>query len=137
MDGETSVGELVVSRATGGNTVITAVPIMKEGKTVGMLGASIYLEQLAQQLKKALPLPAGVVFYALDSKGQIALHTQEGLIFQEAMQLGSPTLTKAVKQMLANQEGVVTYDFAGGQQKALYETSALTGWKFAIRFPAQ
>jgi C4-dicarboxylate-specific signal transduction histidine kinase len=137
MAGETSVGELVVSRATGGNTVIAAVPIIKEGKTIGMLGASIYLEKLAQQLKKAAPLPAGVVFYALDSKGQIALHTQEGLIFQEAVQMGSPTLTEAVKHMLANPEGVVAYEFAGGRQKALFQTSAVTGWKFAIRFPAE
>ena len=137
MAGETSVGELVVSRATGGNTVITAVPVMKDGKAVGMLGASIYLEKLAQQLKKASPLPAGVVFYALDSKGQIALHAQEGLIFQEATQLGSPTLTEAIKQMQANREGVVAYEFAGGRQKALFQTSAVTGWKFAIRFPVE
>ena len=137
MAGETSVGELVVSRATGGNTVITVVPIKKDGKVIGMLGASIYLEKLAQQLKKALPLPAGVVFYALDSKGQIALHTQVGLIFQEAAQLGSPSLTAAVKHMLTNRDGVITYEFEGGRQTALFQTSALTGWKFAIRFPAE
>ena len=137
MAGETSVGELVVSRATGGNTVITAVPVMKDGKAVGILGASIYLEKLAQQLKKALPLPPGMVFYALDSKGQIALHTQEGLIFQEATQLGSPSLTAAVKHMLATRDGEVTYEFAGGRQTALFRTSSLTGWKFAIRFPAE
>ena len=135
--GETSVGELVISRATGGNTVIAAVPIKKDGKVIGMLGASIYLEKLAQEIKRAAPMPAGVVFYALDSNGQIALHTQEGLIFQEATQLGGPSLTAAVKHMLANRDGVVTYEFAGGRQTALFQTSALTGWKFAIRFPAE
>jgi Cache domain len=137
MAGEISVGELVVSRATGGNTVIAAVPIKKDGKVIGMLGASIYLEKLAQEIKRAAPMPAGVVFYALDSNGQIALHTQEGLIFQEATQLGGPSLTAAVKHMLANRDGVVTYEFAGGRQTALFQTSALTGWKFAIRFPAE
>jgi C4-dicarboxylate-specific signal transduction histidine kinase len=137
MAGQTSVGELVVSRATGGNTVIVAVPVMQEGKAVGALGASIYLDRLAQQLKKAAPLPEGVVFYALDGKGQIALHTQEGRIFQEAAQLGGPTLTEAVRRMLATPEGVVSYDFEGARQKAIYHTSALTGWKFAVRFPAE
>jgi len=137
MAGETSVGELVVSRATGGNTVIVAVPVMKDGQTVGALGASLYLDKLALQLKKTAPLPDGMVFYALDGKGQIALHTQEGRIFQEAAQLGSPTLTEAVRQMLATPEGVVAYEFEGAHQKAIYHTSALTGWKFAIRFPAE
>jgi C4-dicarboxylate-specific signal transduction histidine kinase len=136
MAGETSVGELVVSRATGGNTVIVAVPVMKEGKAVGALGASLYLDKLAQQLKKAAPLPDGVVFYALDGKGQIALHTHEGRIFQEAAQLGSPSLTEAVGRMLTTPEGVVTYEFESARQKAIYHTSALTGWKLAIRFPA-
>jgi C4-dicarboxylate-specific signal transduction histidine kinase len=135
--GQTSVGELVVSRATGGNTVIVAVPVMKEGKAVGALGASIYLDRLAQQLKKAAPLPDGVVFYALDGKGQIALHTQEGRIFQEATQLGSPTLAEAVRRMLTTAEGVVGYEFEGARQKAVYQTSSLTGWKFAVRFPAE
>jgi hypothetical protein len=137
MAGETSVGELVVSRATGGNTVIVAVPVMKEGRAAGALGASLYLDKLAQELKRAAPLPEGVVFYALDGKGQIALHTQEGRIFQEAARLGSPSLAEAVRLMLASPEGVVSYEFEGGRQKAVYQTSALTGWKFAIRFPAQ
>lgn len=100
MAGEPSTGELVVSRATSGNTVITAVPIKKDGKVIGMLGASVYLDKLAQHIKTVIPLPAGVVFYALDSKGQIALHTKQELIFQEATKLGGTTLTAAVQQML-------------------------------------
>ena len=87
MAGELSIGELVVSRSTGGNTVITAVPIKRDGKVVGVLGASVYLDKLAQKIKKTTTLPEGVVYYALDSKGQVALHSQEGRIFQEATQL--------------------------------------------------
>lgn len=135
--GETSIGELVISRSTGSNTVIVATPIKEQGKVIGMLGASVYLDHLVQKIKKITTLPADAVFYALDTQGRIALHTQEGLIFQEAMHLGSPTLAEAVKQMLTNQEGVVSYEFAGGRQKAVYQTSPLTGWKFAIRFPAE
>jgi methyl-accepting chemotaxis protein len=137
MAGELSIGELVVSRSTGADTVITAVPVKRDGKVVGVLGASIYLDKLAQQIKKTTPLPEGVVFYALDPKGQIALHSQEGLIFQEATQLGSPTLTEAIRRMLASRDGVVTYEFEGRQQKAIFQTSSLTGWKFVIRFPAE
>ncbi|MES2467737.1 MAG: cache domain-containing protein [Verrucomicrobiota bacterium] len=136
MAGESSIGELVVSRSTDGNTVITAVPVKKDGKSAGVLGASVYLDKLAQNIKKATPLPDGVVFYALDSKGQVALHSQEERIFQEATQLGSPSLTAAVHRMLADGAGVVTYEFEGRQQKAIFQTSPLTGWKFVIRFPA-
>ena len=76
------------------------------------------------------------MFYALDPKGQIALHSQEGRIFQEAAQLGSPTLTEAVPPDVASRDGIVTYEFEGRQQKAIFQTSSLTGWKFVIRFPA-
>jgi hypothetical protein len=136
MAGNPSLGELVVSKATGSNVTITAVPITRDGKVVGMLGASIYLEKLTKKLDQAIPLPPGMVFYALDSTGRIALHSESERIFQEATNLGSPTLTKAIEQMLATREGSVTYTFAGGRQTAVYRTSDLLGWKFAIRFPA-
>lgn len=135
--GETSIGDLVVSRSTGGNTVITAVPIKKDGKVIGILGASMYLDKLAEEIKASTPLPNGFVFFALDTKGQIALHTKEERIFKEAVQLGGPSLGEAVRQMLASRDGVVAYEFEGRQQKAIFQTSPVTGWKFAIRFPAE
>ena len=104
---------------------------------VGILGASIYLDQLAEKMHNITTLPTEVVFYALDTQGRIALHTQQGFIFQEAMNLGSPSLTAAITHMLANPEGVVNYAFAGGQQQAVFRTSPLTGWKYALRYPAQ
>lgn len=137
MAGEATAGELVVSRSTGSNTVIAAVPIMADGRAVGALGASIHLDALARMIRESAPLPDGFVFYALDARGQIALHTQENRIFQEATQLGSPTLSEAVRRMLASPEGAVTYEFEGGKQRALYRTSPVTGWKFALRFPAK
>ena len=42
MAGELSIGELVVSRSTGANTVVTAVPIKRDGQVVGMLGISLF-----------------------------------------------------------------------------------------------
>lgn len=134
--GAPAVGELVVSRATGGNTVIAAVPVRQAGQVQGVLGASLYLEPLAQQLRTAAPLPSGVVFYALDPTGQIALHTQQALIFQEAAHLGGPSLETAIQQILASPNGVVTYEFEGRRQRAVYQAAPLTGWKYAIRFPA-
>ena len=136
MAGETSIGELVVSKATGSNTAIVAVPVTSNGKVVGILGASIYLAPLSNQLEKAIPLPADMVFYALDPEGRIALHSQEERVFQEAKLLGGPSLTKAIDQMLKTRDGQVTYDFAGAHQMAVYQTAPLLGWKFAVRFPA-
>lgn len=61
----------------------------------------------------------------------------EERIFKEATQLGGPSLGDAVHKMLTTQDGEVTYEFEGAQQKAIYKTSKLTGWKFAIRTPAK
>lgn len=50
--GETSIGELVISKSTGSNTVIVATPIKAQGKVIGLLGASVYLDHLVQKIKK-------------------------------------------------------------------------------------
>ncbi len=123
LKGQTSIGELVVSKATGENTTIIAVPIKRQEKVVGIFGASVYLDKFGQRLAQAVSLPPDMVFYALDSKGKIALHSQNELVFQEATQLGGPTLAKAVAKMLATPEGEVAYSFAGGDQKAVYQAA--------------
>ena len=133
MAGRTSVGTLVLSKSTGRDVVVVAVPIKNtKGTVIGALGASIYLDSMSDWLAGALMLPPGLVFYALDAQGNTALHVKTEHVFQDPANLGSPSLTQAVKTMLAQDHGTVTYDFEGTTRQVMFQASRFTGWKFAL-----
>ena len=133
MAGRTSVGTLVISKSTGRDVVVVVVPIKNaKGLVVGALGASIYLDTMSEWLARALMLPPGLVFYALDPQGNTALHVKTVHVFEDAANQGSPTLTQAVKTMLEQDHGTVTYDFEGTTRQVMFQASPLTGWKFAL-----
>lgn len=133
MAGRTSVGTLVISKSTARDVVVVAVPIKNiKGTVIGALGASIYLDSISDWLAGALMLPPHLVFYALDPQGNTALHVKTEHVFQDAANQGSPTLTQAVKTMLAQDHGTVTYDFEGTTRQVMFQAGPLTGWKFAL-----
>jgi len=100
-------GDLVVSRSTGKKSVVIGTPIVNDGKVVGALGVSISLEKLAAMVEARLKLPPDVVFYALDAGGRTALHRDSRLMFEFPSEMGSATLSDAVKVMLSKPEGAV------------------------------
>ncbi len=134
MAGKEVAGDLVVSKSTGKRSTIIAVPVEAGGRVIGALGVSIAMEKVAGRIEDQLRFPADVMFYALDGRGQIALHRESTLLFEFGTELGSPTLAEAVKEMLAKPTGVVHYEFEGAQRTAIFKRSEATGWVFALRW---
>ena len=134
MSGQIIDGELVVSKSTGKRSTVIAVPVMKGGKVVGAIGASVFLEKLADQVSTTLALPANISFFALAPSGLTALHKKTNREFLDPRDLGSPTLKKAANEMLTHQSGATSYMFDNVTKKAVYRSSPLTQWKFAIVF---
>jgi len=79
--GNESVGTVVISHNTGRNAGIVAVPVLKDGTVTGVLGASVYLDTLTDSLRADIPEP--FVFYAIDSEGKFALHSDKGQISRD------------------------------------------------------
>ncbi len=113
-------GDLVVSRSTGKRSTVIAVPVLHGSRVVGALGASISMEKVADLIDHATGFPPQVMFYALDAHGMIALHREPGLLFEFAPELGGPTLSAAVHEMLAKPEGAVRYEFQGAEREAIF-----------------
>jgi len=130
--GEKVIGSLVVSHSTGKKSAVVAVPIIKDGKIIGALGASIFLEQLNEILKKEMKLPENLIFFAIDAQSQTTLNWKEERIFGDATKQGSDSLSKAIKEMLSKQEGIVEYEFTGKIRRVLFQKSPLIGWCFAL-----
>ena len=132
MSGRRMVGDLVVGKSTGKQSVIVTVPVKREGEVVGGLGVSMFLDALSERIDAALSLPGSMVFYALAPDGTTALNRNTQLIFDNTREQGIESLRVATDKMLSNSEGEVTYEFAGSLRYAVYRTSALTDWKFVI-----
>jgi hypothetical protein len=134
MAGRKITGALVVSKSTGQRSAVIAVPVTEGGKVIGAVGASLFLDVLADQIGAILALRSGVGFFALAPSGLTALHSKADRHFLDPRGLGSGSLTKAVNEILSTESGEVTYEFDQAAKKAIYRSSRLTGWKFALIF---
>jgi hypothetical protein len=134
MSGSPVMGALVVSKSTGRRSAVIAVPVRQGGKVVGAIGASLFLDRLAEQLDAALELRPDAAFFALASNGQTTLHRKTDRHFLDPRELGSASLKKAANDILANPAGTTSYEFDNEARTARYQTSPLTQWKFAITF---
>lgn len=134
MAGKEVTGDLVVSKSTGKRSAIVAVPVLRDERVIGALGVSVAMEKIADLIDNAIGFPPRIMFYALDAHGQIALHRESSLLFEFATELGSPSLTAAVHDMLAKPEGAVQYEFQGAEREVIFKKSAITGWVYALRW---
>jgi hypothetical protein len=136
MTGMKITGALVISKATGQRSAIIAVPIEVNGKVVGAVGVSLFLDKLSEQVSAALDLRPGITFFALAPNGLTTLHRKTDRNFLDPRELGSETLKRAATEMLEGKSGETTYEFDNVTKNAIYATSVLTGWKFTIAFGA-
>jgi methyl-accepting chemotaxis protein len=132
MAGQQVRGDLVVSKSTGKMSCIVAAPIRSGNRVVGGLGVSIDMVQVAELVDRSMALPATTVFYALDPAGKTALHIDRANVFEFPSAMGSETLSSAVRQMLASEQGTVTYTFKGSERTVVFMRSKPTGWVFAL-----
>jgi hypothetical protein len=136
MAGMKITGALVVSKSTGQRSAIIAVPIKKNGKVVGAIGASLFLDRLSDQVGSALDLRPDAAFFAMAPNGLTTLHSKTDRHFLDPRELGSETLKNAANEMLSRASGDVTYEFDNATKHAIYRTSPVTQWKFVMAFSA-
>jgi hypothetical protein len=130
--GREVTGALVVSKSTGQRSAVIAIPVIEADDVVGAVGASLFLDVLAEQLDSILDLPADEGFFALAPSGLTALHRKTDRHFLDPREQGSESLKQAAEEMLSGSSGEVTYEYENTLKRATYRTSPLTGWKFAI-----
>jgi methyl-accepting chemotaxis protein len=82
MDGETVIGDLIVSKSTGRESIVATVPVENNGDVIGALGTSIYLDDLSQSIVTDLGLSDDMVFFAVNSDDVIALHSDADMIME-------------------------------------------------------
>jgi hypothetical protein len=109
MAGNNVVGNVLVGKVSNIKSYLVAVPVKVNGKVVGGLATTPYLDKLSQSLSQEIGLDNTRVFYALDGAGTLALSSDVSQIMAE-----KPVLS----------------------QNVVWQTSSLTGWRFALGSPA-
>jgi hypothetical protein len=130
--GETVMGDLVISRSTGKCVAVVAVPIVRDGSVVGVLGSSIYLDRLSGIINKEMSLDNTMIFYSFDAQPLVALVWDPQLVFLEPMKEKNESLKGAFKEMLAKGQGTVTYEYRGRMRTVIYRKSPVTKWWYAF-----
>jgi hypothetical protein len=125
------VGDLVVSKSTGKNVTVVAVPVFKGKNVVGVLGCSVYLDKLSERIRGEMELPSNIIFYSFDATPLLALVWDSGLIFSQPKDLGE-VVDKAFQEMLTKDHGAVTYSFRGKTRNVIFKKSPVTNWWYAI-----
>jgi methyl-accepting chemotaxis protein len=132
MMGQIVIGDLVISRSTGRAVTVVAVPVRgPNGAVSGLLGGSVYLDDLSARIERDMDLGPQDLFWAIDSHAVIAIHSDQTAIFVEPRKV-SPALRSVVDEMLANDSGTQTYEFRGRTRTVIYRKSPLTGWRYGF-----
>jgi len=80
--GEAVMGDLLLSTATGKPMAIVAVPVYDADQAVvGVLGASVYLEELSEVIRQQMGVGEGMIFYSFNQESLVGLVYDRGLIF--------------------------------------------------------
>ncbi len=132
MKGTTVIGALVVSRSTGKEAAVVAVPVRSaNGKIGGVVLASIYLDTFSALLANEIGLRKGYVFFAIDRNEQIILHADPANIFAKPAEI-SPELKPILARLLGPVGEPQSYVYKGVARTMLLRDSPLTGWRFGF-----
>ena len=90
MAGETTWGDLVVSRSTGRKSAILTAPIFNGPTVIGALGVTLYLDDFSSHLYSLVQLPENLEFYAYGiSDSLITVHADAASLLEPVDSLGS------------------------------------------------
>jgi len=88
MAGEMTLGDLVVSRSTGRQSMVLTAPIEIGDVVIGALGVTLYLDDFVELIATSLGLSGNLVLYAFDDSGRMALHTDTELLLEDVSAAG-------------------------------------------------
>ena len=133
--GKDVAGYPIVGKTSGRKSFVIAVPVIVEEEVYGILGTSIFLDEMWDFLKNKLVIPEKYDFYAVNTMGitMFDLETKDHLL-DNVLEQTSPTLVDAIKVIISTKNGTVTYNWNEQKKTAIYRTSPVTNWRYVISY---
>ncbi|UPT78542.1 hypothetical protein MN086_05180 [Sulfurovum sp. XGS-02] len=128
------MGFPIYSRSSGKKSVLMAAPIIAtDGKVIGALGASVFLDELHDKLNREFALPDEYTWFVLNSEGMVMLDNDSDFIFMNALKQGSESLHDAVSEALKMQSGPVQYQLDSLRHGYYQKLSNMDWWMFLAK----
>lgn len=87
MNGEEIISSPVISKSTGDEIIVVAVPIKSNsGQVLGLMGAAMELDSVNQYAQNFAKDYNDSIMYVISSDGKIIAHPEEDLIFRASIQ---------------------------------------------------
>jgi len=135
------VSDPLVSRTTGKNIVVFAVPITGDnGNIAGIPAADVTDDDLISIAGSATWEKTGYA-YLIGRNGILAAHPDKKLVgklnLTERSESVPEKLASALKRAISGEDGVVTYTFEGVKRMTAYRCVPTSGWAIGISLPVE
>lgn len=131
ISGHLNYSDVIISGSTGMPIVVLAVPISDNGKTVGVLGASIDLSELSV-LSSAVKTGKEGYGFIVESSGRLIAHPDENLITD----MSDVSVLDPVANAITGKTGISEYVYNDDDKLAAYTYMPLTRWGIIVQTPA-
>lgn len=128
--GEVYISDMIISRSTNQPIVTIAVPIFKESKIIGVLGASVNLSEINNVVNRSKVLENGYT-YIVDNYGRIIIHPNSEYV-KEMLNID---YLEPVQKVLNGETGSGTYTFEGVAKMVSYIPYEFAGWGILSQVP--
>lgn len=143
MSGLTVVSDPVISKSTGSQISVIAVPIRNDaGEVVGLLGGAVNLVKLYHFVENSGINDPDSYSYMVDKTGTIITYPDVSYIMNENISKKSErvedSLVMASSKILGSYKGYVEYTYKGAKSLNYFHTIPYTdGWRLIIKIPQE
>jgi methyl-accepting chemotaxis protein len=130
IEGYTYVSEVVISRSTGQPITIISAPIYAEDQIIGVIGATINLDAIADLISAGDKGAMGYS-YIVDQNGRIIFHPNNSYV-NEMLDI---SYLKPIQNVMLGENGIGEYVFKGEKKLIAYVSVDKTGWGVAVQVP--
>ncbi|MDD3880153.1 MAG: methyl-accepting chemotaxis protein, partial [Syntrophomonas sp.] len=134
--GQANIGTPIISKTTGNMVAPIAVPIFQEQQVVGVLGATLKIQELIEVVNQVKVGDTGYG-YMIDQEGIFVAHPKSEFILESnQFELGEE-LAAIGKKMIAGESGIVNYKYDGLEKYMAYAPVNTTKWAVAVTVPVK
>lgn len=135
--GEIVVSDPLISKVSGKIVLVVSVPIMKGSQVTGVLGATIFVDQLIEVVNSEKLGKTGYA-YLFNQDGLILAHpNKENILKLNLHTLNIQQLSEAIEKSIQGKTGMIEYQFEGVDKFAFYIKSKEQNWGLALTAPVK
>lgn len=136
--GHTQISDPLINKATGSWVVIFAVPIQKDGRTIGVLGADLKIEEVSNQVS-AIKIGNNGSAFVINKDGMVLFHPDNARVMKENVLVDADGVTglKQVASEMVN--GKVGSGLYAGDETYYVSYAPVEGkqWSLAVQIPVK